>query len=98
MGTPLNALSSTIQKTDAVCGTGGSIIINGAGGTLPYTYSINGSRFQLSNTFTNVAAGTYNAVTIKDSKGCTAVAIVNSDSYEVFINERQSVNNLNTTI
>ncbi|MBI2729439.1 MAG: T9SS type A sorting domain-containing protein [Sphingobacteriales bacterium] len=102
VGTPSAAVSLSVQKTDAVCSSGGSLTITGNGGRTPYTYSINGTVFQSSNVFSNLAAGTYNAITIKDNSGCTVVAavitIVNSDSYEIYSNEKQNVSNLNTTI
>ncbi|MCW5916900.1 MAG: T9SS type A sorting domain-containing protein, partial [Ferruginibacter sp.] len=41
-----------------------------SGGTAPYTYSLDGLNFQPSNTFTNLAVGSYTG-TVKDSKGCT---------------------------
>ncbi|HMT29897.1 MAG TPA: T9SS type A sorting domain-containing protein, partial [Bacteroidia bacterium] len=47
----------------------GMVIANGASGTLPYQYSINGTTFQSSNTFTGLAAGFY-TITIKDANGC----------------------------
>ncbi len=47
----------------------GMIIANGASGTQPYQYSINGTVFQSSNAFTGLDAGNY-TITIKDSKGC----------------------------
>lgn len=47
----------------------GSIIAYGTGGTPPYEYSINGTIFQSSNTFLNLAAGSY-TLYIKDAAGC----------------------------
>lgn len=47
-----------------------TVNIDTSKGIAPFTYSINGSPFQSSNTFTGLAAGTY-TVTLKDSKGCT---------------------------
>ncbi|MEI6407746.1 MAG: zinc-dependent metalloprotease family protein [Bacteroidota bacterium] len=44
-----------------------------AGGSGPYTYSINGVNFQASNTFTGLSNGVY-VVTAKDANGCTATA------------------------
>ncbi|MBL0340120.1 MAG: T9SS type A sorting domain-containing protein [Bacteroidetes bacterium] len=54
----------------ATCnGSNGMVIANGASGTVPYQYSINGTTFQSSNTFTGLAAGFY-TITIKDANGC----------------------------
>lgn len=50
-----------IVKTDASCTSVGSITVNATGGSAPYEYSINGgTSYQSSNSFTNLAAGTYN--------------------------------------
>ena len=102
VGAPTAAVSLTVQKTDAVCATGGTLTITGNGGRTPYTYSINGSVFQSSNIFSNVAAGTYNNITIKDNSGCTTVAapvvINNTDVYEVFGNEKQDTKLTGTLI
>jgi gliding motility-associated-like protein len=62
----------SIIKTDLLCfeENFGQISIYGRGGTPPLTYSINnGSTYQSSNIFNNLAAGTY-IVYIRDSKGC----------------------------
>lgn len=48
----------------------GSITATGSGGTTPYTYSINGGAFQISNIFSGLAAATY-TITAKDANGCT---------------------------
>ena len=53
----------------------GSIIASGAGGTPPYEYSINGTIFQASNTFLNLAAGSY-TLYIKDTEGCFSTKTV----------------------
>lgn len=52
-----------------------SIVCSGANGVSPYTYSINGTTFQTSTTFTPLAGGNYN-ITVKDSKGCSATSAV----------------------
>lgn len=48
----------------------GMIVATGASGAAPYTYSIDGSVFQSSNTFTGLAAGFY-TITVKDTSNCT---------------------------
>lgn len=52
---------SSIQLTNPNCGqSSGSILVNVSGGTAPFEYSIdNGASFQNSNSFSNLAAGTY---------------------------------------
>jgi len=65
----------------ATCGNNnGSLVINGNGGTGALQYSINnGSTFQASGTFNNLASGNYDIV-VQDANGCTAAgtAFVNN--------------------
>jgi hypothetical protein len=74
--TPLPFVSA--YTISASCGNiDGSIVANGSGGTAPYTFSIDGTVYQSSNTFTNLPAGIY-TVYLKDARGCittTAVTI-----------------------
>ncbi|MFN8250182.1 MAG: SprB repeat-containing protein, partial [Ferruginibacter sp.] len=66
----------TVTTQDATCGgSNGVIIATGSGGVAPLQYSINGSTYQLSGTFINVAPGTY-TVYVKDATGCIATEIV----------------------
>ena len=66
----VNTLAMTVAKVDATC-TGGSITVTATAGSQPYQYSINGgTTYQGSNTFTGLAAGTYN-VMVKDAANCT---------------------------
>ncbi|AKD03542.1 hypothetical protein PKOR_10875 [Pontibacter korlensis] len=68
----------TASSVSATCGNsnGGLTVTGVAGGTAPYTYSVDGSAFQTSATFTGLAAGTH-TVTVKDAKGCTYSKAVN---------------------
>lgn len=50
----------------------GSIVASGTGGTLPHTFSINGTVYQSSSTFSNLPAGFY-TVYIKDARGCITI-------------------------
>ncbi|WP_281324468.1 T9SS type B sorting domain-containing protein [Flavobacterium sp. IMCC34518] len=74
----------TISVPTPICYNGTAFTINlvtDASATatiLPATYSVNGSAFQSSPSFTFNAAGTYNLV-IKDGNGCTATV-----PYEVY--------------
>ncbi|MFM2358433.1 MAG: hypothetical protein RLY16_426, partial [Bacteroidota bacterium] len=61
----------TSSSTSATCGNNnGTIIANANGGSLPYTYSIDGTNFQSSNSFNGLAAGMY-ILTVKDGTGCS---------------------------
>ncbi|MDO6389863.1 gliding motility-associated C-terminal domain-containing protein [Pontibacter sp. BT731] len=62
----------TLASKASTCGSAnGSIAVsNVAGGTAPYTYSIDGTNFQATASFGTVLAGTY-TITVKDANGCT---------------------------
>lgn len=67
----------TIQKVDPTCSNtaNGVIKINSvAGGTSPYTYSINNITYQNSNIFNNLQVGSYN-VYVKDVIGNIGTAV-----------------------
>ncbi|MFN0176731.1 MAG: reprolysin-like metallopeptidase [Saprospiraceae bacterium] len=51
------------------------IVVTASGGTSPLEYSINGTSFQASNQFNNVANGTY-TVTVRDANGCMKTTMV----------------------
>ena len=73
----------TTATTNEICGNAtGQIIATGAGSTAPYTYSINGTSFFTSGTFTGLASNTY-TITVKDTYGCTssAQAIIGNSSF-----------------
>ncbi|MEP7164082.1 MAG: T9SS type A sorting domain-containing protein [Ferruginibacter sp.] len=53
------------------CGNTGYILLYGSGGVQPYTYSINGTNYFASNSFTGLAAGTYTGY-VKDFAGCVS--------------------------
>jgi len=75
------AVSSLSLVQPGCSGNTGSIGINGIGGTLPYTYSINGILFSTSNSFPLLSSGSYTVV-VKDATGCSATSatILNSPS------------------
>ncbi|MBK7763191.1 MAG: gliding motility-associated C-terminal domain-containing protein [Bacteroidetes bacterium] len=66
----INSLN-VIQPTCS--GNTGSINVIGSGGVTPYSYSMNGTTFTTSNTFSLLASGTY-TITMKDAGGCTATS------------------------
>jgi len=61
---------ASLQNLSCFGGSNGSVLLNGTGGILPYTYSLNGGAAQASNSFTNLPAGNYNAV-VMDATGCS---------------------------
>ena len=69
------ALTLTLDSTNPTCAgeATGSITANAGGGTPPYTYSKDGTTFQSSNVFPNLAAGPY-TITVKDAHGCKKTA------------------------
>jgi gliding motility-associated-like protein len=62
---PLTA--NILTQINAPChdGSGGSVIVEGWGGILPYLYSFEGGEFQASGTFVSLKAGTY-TITVRD--------------------------------
>jgi hypothetical protein len=64
-------LASTSSASDALCfnSNTGSIQVTAAGGTPPYTYTINGNA--ASNPFNSLTAGSY-MVVVKDANNCTS--------------------------
>jgi gliding motility-associated-like protein len=79
-----NSLSLTTISTNIQCNSSGSITVTATGGNTasPYTYSINGTNYQLNNIFNGLAVGIY-TVFVKDAGGC----IVNtSDTISIVAN------------
>ena len=62
----------TVTTVNSTCGLSNGVINIGAvtGGVGPYTYSVNGSAFTSTTSYTSFAAGTYNVI-VKDANGCT---------------------------
>jgi len=69
----LNTVAASItNRTNPSCkNNDGSITVTASGGVAPYQYRLNNGAYQSSNTFINLAGGTYE-VTAKDTKGCSA--------------------------
>ncbi|MBK0384132.1 SprB repeat-containing protein, partial [Pedobacter sp. SD-b] len=60
-----------VISTNILCNGGTSkVTLNVTGGTAPYLYSRDGTTFQSSNIFDNLAAGDY-TFTVKDANGCS---------------------------
>ena len=71
---PASALSGSITgQTNVLCfgASTGSVTVSGSGGTLPYTYNIDGGSFVASGTFSGLSAGAH-PVQVRDGNGCIA--------------------------
>ena len=78
--TPLTCSAVATDETD--CGAAnGTITTTPAGGTPPYSYSVNGGAFTTAALTTGLVAGTY-VITTQDANGCTVecTAVVNTPS------------------
>jgi hypothetical protein len=60
-------------------GSNGTITVSGAGGNLPYSYSIDGTNFYSGSLFSGLAIGVY-TIYIKDANGCVNSMEVNINS------------------
>ncbi|MCF6361110.1 MAG: T9SS type A sorting domain-containing protein [Cyclobacteriaceae bacterium] len=65
------ALSTSVATTDLVCAgaQSGEIVVTASGGTAPLEYSIDGSTFQSSATFSGLDGGSYSVIT-RDANSC----------------------------
>ena len=72
---PLLVTTAITSSIHCNGGNDGAIQTTVSGGKAPYLYSLNGSIFQASNTFTNLVAGTY-TVLVKDSNGCSSTMAI----------------------
>jgi hypothetical protein len=72
-----SAVELTATVADASCNgdEDGSIMAMGAGGMMPYTYSIDGGAPQANGTFDDLAAGDYD-VTVTDDNGCSVTETI----------------------
>ncbi len=70
MITTLN-VSTSVTPTSCNRASDGAITVNPGGGIVPVRYSLNGGPFQLANTFTGLAPGTY-SINVEDGAGCTS--------------------------
>ncbi len=72
-----NCLQVNTVIVNTSCGrANGSITVQGANGTMPYTYSKDGINFESSNVFSGLLAGSY-VVTVKDAAGLTSTSHTN---------------------
>lgn len=68
-------LTLTIDTTLDV-GSGGTATLNASGGTGPYTYSIDGTTYQVSNLFSTLSVGSYIGY-VKDAYNIITTAVFN---------------------
>ncbi len=94
---------TNINTTDVACfgGNSGSLEIQAAGGTGPYTYSLNGGTFQPSPIFNDLTANSYSVV-VEDSNGCefaepTPILLIEPQELNLIINEQRPVTAANAT-
>ncbi len=66
---PTITITQTVTQTTGSTSTNGSITASATGGASPYTFSKNGTTFQVAGLFSNLAVGTYTIVA-KDANGC----------------------------
>lgn len=69
---PTAPVVATTTVTQPTCTTGGSIVVTDPAEGGEFTYSIDGTTFQPSATFANLAPGTY-TITTQNGAGCTSV-------------------------
>lgn len=67
------AITTNASVTNVLCNgeSDGSITVTPTGGTGTFEYSIDGTNFQTSSTFTNLSAGNYSVI-VRDANACTA--------------------------
>ena len=74
-GTAKKTVTVNTNPTASSSISNGQMVINAVNGTPPYQYSINGTDFQLSGTFTGLQESEYK-IYIKDLNNCTASIMV----------------------
>ena len=78
--TPINiSISNVVAATEGQ--SDGSFTASATGGNGGFQFSIDGSNFQASGAFSNLAAGDY-TVTVRDSEGCSNTAQVTIEDGE----------------
>lgn len=104
IGEPATSVTITnIIPTDISCfgGNDGALEIQAAGGSGPYTYSLNGGAFQTTPQFTGLLANSY-AVIVRDANACefaepTPVLLIEPQELSLIINEQRPVTAANET-
>ncbi|HIC43320.1 MAG TPA: hypothetical protein EYO73_03225, partial [Sulfurimonas sp.] len=89
----LLTLSETIHVDETCTAANGSTTVTPAGGTGPFTYTLDLGPSQSSSTFSGLSAGTY-SVEVTDNNGCTAqinIVIIDNPSPIPFIDVLNNV-------
>jgi gliding motility-associated-like protein len=73
--TVLNIQALSLVPPSCNGGNNGSVSIGGSGGNAPYTFALNAGAFSVTNTFSNLAAGTY-TLRVRDANNCTKDSII----------------------
>lgn len=68
-GSALTATFASLSQVACFGDSSGAVSVNASGGTAPYSYSLLGSPFVASNTFSGLAAGNY-TLTVRDANNC----------------------------
>jgi hypothetical protein len=100
-------VSSSVNIVPSCVGNDGSISLTVAGGTAPYTFSLNNGPFQTDSTFNDIPAGEY-SYQIADSTGClnsgsfvldpaASIAVLVNNSSEILCNGQTATVNLTAT-
>lgn len=82
---PINITGMALSNAACNNAATGSINISANGGLAPYTFSLNAGSYSGTNTFTNLASGTY-TVHVKDANNCvkdTVVSLNNNGNFYV---------------
>ncbi len=92
-----DGINITLNSTNSSCQTSnGSISVQGAGGTEPYQFKLNGQSFQDSGEFNQLSPGEY-AIVAKDADGCETTQTVRILSDVVF-NEIKAIVTANCAV
>jgi gliding motility-associated-like protein len=87
----LTVNNTATTNTSCAGSTNGIITVTAAGGTSPYTYSLNEGTAQVTGTFANLAAATY-TITATDANLCTANTQITVTEPEVIAISSTGVN------
>jgi|GEM_PF-412723 len=98
----LNVTASSIVNVTCFGGSNGSFVANGQFGAPTRSFSINGSLWQTSTSFTGLNAGNY-TLYVKDAKGCTnstnvSITQPSGITFNSIITSNASCNNANGSI